>query len=49
MLFAFAALLLAPLAELHALDYPHVTAEPQKFGWPLTPVVITKVILIIYV
>ncbi len=30
------ALLLAPLAALHALDYPHVTAEPQKTGWPLT-------------
>jgi lysophospholipase L1-like esterase len=29
------ALLLAPFA-LHALDYPHVTAEPQKTGWPLT-------------
>ena len=28
-------LLLAPLA-LHALDYPHITAEPQKTGWPLT-------------
>jgi len=27
------ALLLAPLA-LHALDYPHVTAAPQKTGWP---------------
>jgi len=21
---------------LHALDYPHATAEPQKNGWPLT-------------
>jgi hypothetical protein len=30
------ALLLAPLAALHALDYPHITAEPQKTGWPLT-------------
>jgi platelet-activating factor acetylhydrolase IB subunit beta/gamma len=20
----------------HALDYPHITAEPQKSGWPLT-------------
>lgn len=30
------ALLLAPLGALHALDYPHVTAEPQKTGWPLT-------------
>ena len=29
-------LLLAPLAKLSALDYPHVTAEPQKTGWPLT-------------
>jgi len=29
-------LLLAPLATLQALDYPHVTAEPQKTGWPLT-------------
>ncbi len=24
------------LAAGHALDYPHVTAEPQKAGWPLT-------------
>jgi beta-glucosidase len=32
----FTALLLAPLAALHALDYPHQTAEPQKTGWPLT-------------
>jgi platelet-activating factor acetylhydrolase IB subunit beta/gamma len=32
----FTALLLAPLTALHALDYPHVTAEPQKTGWPLT-------------
>ena len=31
-----AALLLAPLAPLHAIDYPYVTAEPQKIGWPLT-------------
>lgn len=31
-----ATLLLAPLASLQALDYPHVTAEPQKTGWPLT-------------
>ncbi len=30
------ALLLAPLPALQALDYPHVTAEPQKTGWPLT-------------
>ncbi len=30
------ALLLTPLAALHALDYPHVTADPQKTGWPLT-------------
>ena len=30
------ALLLAPLATLFAIDYPHVTAEPQKTGWPLT-------------
>jgi lysophospholipase L1-like esterase len=22
--------------ELSALDYPHITAEPQKTGWPLT-------------
>jgi len=29
-------LLLAPLAALQAVDYPHVTAEPQKSGWPLT-------------
>lgn len=29
------AFLLAPLAA-HALDYPHITAEPQKTGWPLT-------------
>ena len=35
--FILTALLLAPLAVLHALDYPHVTAEPQKSGWPLTP------------
>jgi platelet-activating factor acetylhydrolase IB subunit beta/gamma len=28
-------LLLAP-SGAHALDYPHVTAEPQKSGWPLT-------------
>ena len=27
--------LVAPF-ELLALDYPHVTAEPQKVGWPLT-------------
>ncbi len=20
----------------HALDYPHITGEPQKTGWPLT-------------
>lgn len=31
-----AALLLAPLAALHAIDYPHGTAEPQRTGWPLT-------------
>jgi hypothetical protein len=31
-----AALLLAPLASVLAIDYPHVTAEPQKTGWPLT-------------
>lgn len=30
------ALLLASLAELQALNYPYVTAEPQKTGWPLT-------------
>ncbi len=30
------ALLLVRLSPLHALDYPHVTAEPQKTGWPLT-------------
>jgi lysophospholipase L1-like esterase len=30
------ALLLAPLTALHAIDYPYVTAEPQKSGWPLT-------------
>ncbi len=30
------ALLIAPLAELGALDSPHITAEPQKTGWPLT-------------
>ncbi|MBI5822172.1 MAG: hypothetical protein HZA88_24625 [Verrucomicrobia bacterium] len=29
------ALLLVPL-RLSALDYPYVTAEPQKTGWPLT-------------
>lgn len=31
-------LFLAPLLALHAmaLDYPHVSAEPQKTGWPLT-------------
>ncbi len=23
-------------SQVHALDYPHVTAEPQKTGWPLT-------------
>jgi lysophospholipase L1-like esterase len=23
-------------AHVHALDYPYVTAEPQKTGWPLT-------------
>lgn len=32
--------LIVPLCFLttaaHALDYPHVTAEPQKTGWPLT-------------
>ena len=27
-----AALLLAPLAALQALEYPYVTAEPQKTG-----------------
>jgi platelet-activating factor acetylhydrolase IB subunit beta/gamma len=32
------ALLLAPLSGLPALDYPHITAEPQKTGWPLTAV-----------
>jgi beta-glucosidase len=31
-----AALLLAPLTSVLAIDYPHVTAEPQKSGWPLT-------------
>jgi beta-glucosidase len=30
------ALLLAPLGEVSALDYPYKTAEPQKTGWPLT-------------
>jgi beta-glucosidase len=30
------ALLLASALETCALDYPHVTAEPQKSGWPLT-------------
>ncbi|MGV3754213.1 MAG: GDSL-type esterase/lipase family protein [Verrucomicrobiota bacterium] len=30
------ALLLASALEACALDYPHVTAEPQKSGWPLT-------------
>jgi len=29
-------LLLSSLSVLHALDYPHVTAEPQKTGWPLS-------------
>jgi lysophospholipase L1-like esterase len=31
--------LLSLLAALtaQAIDYPHVTAEPQKTGWPLTP------------
>ncbi|GDY19806.1 hypothetical protein LBMAG56_11510 [Verrucomicrobiota bacterium] len=24
------------ISVTHALDYPHVTAEPQKTGWPLT-------------
>ena len=24
------------ITAAHALDYPHVTAEPQKTGWPLT-------------
>lgn len=28
--------LILPLSELSALDYPYVTAEPQKSGWPLT-------------
>jgi lysophospholipase L1-like esterase len=31
-----AVLLLAPLATALAIDYPHVTNEPQKTGWPLT-------------
>jgi beta-glucosidase len=26
----------AALTAAHALDYPHVTDEPQKTGWPLT-------------
>lgn len=30
------ALLLCLSTRLFALDYPHVTAEPQKTGWPLT-------------
>jgi beta-glucosidase len=29
------AILLCLSARLFALDYPHVTAEPQKTGWPL--------------
>jgi beta-glucosidase len=29
-------LLLSFASTAHALDYPHVTAEPQKTGWPLT-------------
>jgi len=24
------------LAALHAVDYPYITAEPQRSGWPLT-------------
>jgi len=32
----FAALLLSRLAALHAVDYPYITAEPQRSGWPLT-------------
>ena len=28
--------ILASALNAHALDYPHVTAEPQKTGWPLT-------------
>ena len=32
----FAAVLLAPLGSLQAVDYPYNTAEPQKAGWPLT-------------
>ena len=31
-----ATLLLAPPHALRAVDYPHVTDEPQKTGWPLT-------------
>jgi lysophospholipase L1-like esterase len=31
-----AAPLLASLARVWAIDYPHITAEPQKTGWPLT-------------
>jgi hypothetical protein len=31
-------LLLAPLANVRAIDYPYRTAEPQKTGWPLTEV-----------
>jgi hypothetical protein len=30
------AFLLLFAATANALDYPHVTAEPQKTGWPLT-------------
>lgn len=30
-------ILLAPLTAVQAIDYPHVTDEPQKSGWPLTP------------
>lgn len=30
------ALLLVSLPVIQALDYPYVTAEPQKTGWPLT-------------
>ena len=33
---ALVAILLAPVATLRALDYPHVTDEPQRAGWPLT-------------
>jgi platelet-activating factor acetylhydrolase IB subunit beta/gamma len=32
-----ASMLFAPLNALLAIDYPHVTDEPQRTGWPLTP------------